>query len=127
MILEIADQILSVNGHRGFVIVKRNYDGLDVSVQSVAKDRARFLSSITVMFQREAGYDDRNLNWFWVKYQPDGTLFRKQIMGREMAMAGRIVKGPSWEESGGCIYCHASAGGSDFIFYPDITNPSDAN
>lgn len=126
MILEIADQILSVNGHRGFVVVKRNYDGPGVSVKSVAADRARFLSSVTVMFQREAGYDDPNFNWFWVKYRPDGTLFRKQIMGRDMAMAGRIVKGPSWDESGGCIYCHSSAGGGDFIFYPEIEIPSDA-
>ena len=26
------------------------------------------------MLQREAGYDDDNDNWFWVKYAPDGSV-----------------------------------------------------
>lgn len=117
MFLEIAFQDLNVRGHRGYLVVKKNYDGPGVSRAAVEADRGRYLSSITVMFKREAGYDTDNQNWFWVKYRPDGTLFAKKMGGREVALAGRIEKGRTPEESRGCIFCHRSAGGGDYIFY----------
>ncbi|MDI3324051.1 hypothetical protein QKW35_06650 [Pontibacterium granulatum] len=120
MILEIVAQDLSVEQHTGFLVLKRNYSGEGVSVEEVARDRVRFLNSITVMYRREKGYDPDNQDWFWVKYQPDGSLFRNP---KNTEMAGRIMKGPSWEQSGGCIYCHASAGGGDYVFYPEIHVP----
>ncbi len=123
MILEIFDQMVSVENHQGFVVVKKNYDGEGVSVESVEKDRARYLSSITVMYQREQHYDDLNQNWFWAKYQADGSLFNALINGRKVLLAGRLIKGDTWESSGGCIYCHHSAGGGDYVFYPEIVVP----
>jgi hypothetical protein len=123
MILELASQVLIVNKHNGFVVLKRNYEGKDVSVEKVALDRAKYLSSITVMYQREPGYDADNMNWFWVKYSPDGTIVRKNTPTGERQLAGRIAKGSSPEGDGGCLYCHASAGGGDYIFYPDIKLP----
>jgi len=120
MILELTHRDLTVGGHSGFLVLKRNYNGPGVSVAKVAADRARFLSSITVMYRREKGYDPENQDLFWVKYRPDGSLFRNP---KGLAMAGRILKGPSPGESRGCIYCHASAGGGDYVFYPEIRVP----
>lgn len=120
-ILELLHRNITVDGHTGFVVVKKNYDPPGISVDSVEANRARYLSSVTVMFQREKGYDDDNQNWFWVKYKPDGGLYMMEMNNREVAMAGRIVKGRTRGESGGCIWCHSSAGGGDYIFYPEIT------
>lgn len=123
MILEIAHQTITLGNHSGFIVVKKNYDGKEVSVENVESNRSKFLSSIAVMFQREPGYDKDNKNWFWVKYKPDGQLFKKTINGMSVAMAGRIFKGKAREKNGECLYCHSSAGGGDYIFYPQITVP----
>jgi len=122
-ILELAYQNLAVNGHTGFIVVKKNYSGPGVSEEAVARDRARYLTDITVMFEREAGYDPDNQNWFWVKYKPGGSLDARQVEGTKVALAGRIAKGRPGEENRGCIYCHASAGGRDYIFYPRVKRP----
>ncbi len=123
MILEIAYKNIRVQGHTGFVVVKKNYNGEGVSEAAVARNRAKYLSSITVMFQREAGYDEDNKNWFWVKYRPNGDLFEKTIMGKQQLLAGRIFKGKTRDENSGCIYCHSSAGGGNYIFYREIPFP----
>jgi len=75
------------------------------------------------MFEREAGYDADNQNWFWVKYKPGGGLDARQLGGKQVPLAGRIAKGNTVEENGGCIYCHSSAGGRDYIFYPSVKRP----
>lgn len=124
MILEVAYRNITVGDHTGFVVVKKNYNGPDVSMKNVKMNRSKYLSSITVMYQREQGYDEDNQNWFWVKYKPDGSLFKKKMKGKSVAMAGRILKGKNRDESGGCLYCHSSAGGGDYIFYPEIKLPS---
>jgi len=119
MILELAHQNMTVGEHTGFLVVKRNYDGDGATVKSVSKDRAKYLGSVTIMFTREEGYDADNLNWFWAKYHPDGSLYQKGTL----KMAGRINKGATPEENRGCLYCHSSAGGGDYIFYPQISLP----
>jgi len=123
MILEIDQKLIQVSNHVGFVVVKKNYNGPGVTVDAVKENRAKFLSSITVMYQREVGYDSDNQNWFWVKYKPDGSLFDKPVQNQKIHLAGRIIKGKTWGESGGCIYCHSSAGSGDYIFYPEIKLP----
>lgn len=120
MILELTYRDLPVGAHTGFLVLKRNYNGEGVSVDNVARDRARYLTSITVMYRRKKGYDPDNQDWFWVKYRPDGSLFRNP---EGMQMAGRILKDATPNESRGCIYCHASAGGGDYVFYPEIHVP----
>jgi hypothetical protein len=122
-VLELLHQTISVADHSGFVVVKRNYDKKGLTVAQVAANRKKYLSSITVMYQREDGYDQQNQNWFWVKYRPDGSLFSKDIHGRTVSLAGRIVKGKTSADNGGCIYCHRSAGGGDYIFYPQVKKP----
>jgi hypothetical protein len=123
MILELVYRNIQVNSHDGLIVVKKNYDGIGVTVESVRGNRSKYLSSITIMFQRESGYDNDNQNWFWAKYNPDGSLFSKKFDARVVQMAGRIWKGESFEQNKGCLYCHRSAGGGDYIFYPEIKNP----
>jgi len=124
MILELVYRSIEVNSHDGLIVVKKNYDGIGVTVESVKGNRSKYLSSITIMFQRESGYDNDNQNWFWAKYNPDGSLFSKKFDARVVQMAGRIWKGESFEQNRGCLYCHRSAGGGDYIFYPEIKNPA---
>lgn len=118
--LEIASRQITVGDHIGDIVIKKNYDGTDITAEAVSANRKKFLASINVMFRREAGYDEDNQNWFWVKYRPDGTLFSTNINGQEIDQAGRISKGKSPGENRGCLFCHRSAGGGDYIFYPRI-------
>jgi hypothetical protein len=124
MILELVYRNIQVNSHDGLIVVKKNYDGIGVTVESVKGNRSKYLSSITIMYQRESGYDNDNQDWFWAKYNPDGSLFSKIFDAKVVQMAGRIWKGKTVEQNRGCLYCHRSAGGGDYIFYPEIKNPS---
>ena len=122
-VLEVESGTVNVAGHNGFVVVKKNYEGSHISVEDVERDRAKYLVSISVMFKREAGYDPEDKDWFWAQYQPGGQLVIMRKMGMKVAMAGRVMKGATPDKNRGCIYCHSSAGGGDYIFYPDITVP----
>ena len=123
MILEVYSHGLMMGEHDGFLVLKRNYNGEGVSVENVSNNRSKYLSSITIMYQRQPGYDEDNLNMFWAKYKPDGELFVKEMAGHKMQLAGRLIKGETPESNKACIYCHASAGGGDYIFYPEIKLP----
>lgn len=103
------DVKVGFGGHTGLAIVKRNYGGDGVGVQVVANDPGKYLKAITVMFQREAGYDEDNNNWFWAKYLPDGSLDKNP---KGMQLAGRVAKGAPK----GCIACHSAAPGGDHRF-----------
>ena len=96
-----------IDGKR--IIVKRNFGGEGVSVESVSQNRAAFLKAITVMAKREDGYDPENGDWFWVKYKPDGNLHTN---AKGMKLAGKVAKGMDK----GCIFCHQSASGNDLVF-----------
>ena len=108
-ILDTLESTATVNGHSGEVIVKKNYGGEDVSVGNVTRNPSAYLKSITVMYQREAGYDPDNQNWFWVKYKPDSNLHTNP---KGMKLAGRVAKGMGQ----GCIACHSAAPGGDYRF-----------
>jgi len=70
------------------------------------------LAAVTVMVQREDGYDSDNMNWFWVKYGPDGAISENDM---KMAMAGRVAKGMDM----GCIACHKASPDGDYLFIND--------
>ena len=108
-ILETSIDTLTVNGVANALIAKRSYRGINVSVELVESDRAAFLEDITIMFKREAGYDSANQDWFWAKYDADGSLSETP---NAVKLAGRIAKG----KSKGCIACLRKAGGGDFLF-----------
>lgn len=111
-VLELLVTEMSFEDHTGPVIVKRNYAGEmepEELEHAVIEDRMQHLDSVTVMFQREDGYDPDTANWFWAKYLPDGSL---DANPQDMALAGRVAKGADQ----GCIACHSGAEGDDYIF-----------
>jgi len=102
----------TINGFTGALIVKRNYGPLDVSEDEVIADPDGHLAAITIMFEREPGYDEATQNWFYAKYLPDGAL---DVNPGGVALAGLVGK----NANAGCIACHQGAGGDDFIFTTD--------
>ncbi len=111
-VLDTIEGAVSVAGHQGVVIVKRNYGGENASVASVADDPGKYLAAVTVMFKREKGYDADNADWFWAKYLPNGALDKNPA---GMQLAGRVAKG----KAAGCIACHKAAPGGDLVFNND--------
>lgn len=101
-----------IMGETGLLVIKRNYGPLDVTADEVLADPAGHLGAITVMFQREEGYDADHDDWFYAKFLPDGMMDTNP-MG--MALAGAIGR----DLSGGCIACHINAGGDDYLFTTD--------
>ena len=108
-ILETITSAVTVGGHKGKVVVKRNYGPGGISTRDVSRNRAKHLKAITVMFKREKGYDPENNDWFWVKYKPDGSLHTNP---KGMQLAGRVAKGMDQ----GCIACHAAVKDKDYLF-----------
>jgi len=108
-ILETVASTITAHGNTGKVYVKANYGGSDITRSKVANDRQKYLKAVTVMFKREKGYDPDNRDWFWAKYTPDGGLHKNP---KGMLLAGRVAKGMKK----GCIACHSSADGGDYLF-----------
>ncbi len=111
-VLDTIEGTVSVGGHAGRVIAKRNYGGEGVTVASVMNNPRKNLGAVTVMFKREAGYDSDNKDWFWAKFKADGSLHKNP---KGMLLAGRVAKG----KPAGCIACHKAAPGGDLVFTSD--------
>ncbi|MDX1644866.1 MAG: cytochrome P460 family protein [Thermoanaerobaculia bacterium] len=77
----------------GSIVVKENYTP------------NKELVAVTVMKKVE-GYDAENQDWFWVKYDPDGSVAEQE----GMKLAGKVKS---------CIGCHASAVGDDYLYTND--------
>lgn len=105
-IQQVIDTDIRINGRTDRVIVKRNHGGSGADLKSVYANPDQHLKAVTVMFKRESGYDEENLNWFWAKYTPAGDIDNNP---KGVSLAGRIGKGGS----GGCIACHKALGGED--------------
>ncbi|EAR50937.1 hypothetical protein OG2516_13731 [Oceanicola granulosus HTCC2516] len=118
MMLETYYTEATVDGHTGQLIIKRNYGPEGVSADEVLAAPEEHLGAVTIMFQREAGYDPDTNNWFYAKYLPDGTLDQNPA---GMALAGLVGKGAD----AGCIACHSAAPGEDFLFLTDPTTGSE--
>lgn len=88
------------NPRNGYIIIKENYG-----------ERNGPLMAVTVM-KKQRGYDPDNADWFWVKYNADGTIAKNPA---GMQLAGRVAKGMPK----GCIACHGNAGGDDYLFIND--------
>ena len=82
----------------GSIIVKENY----------AKDQ-KTLMAITVMYKAK-GYHPQHGDWYWVKYNPDGTVARTPPHKGNKPVRGRFAS---------CIQCHDGADGEDFVFAND--------
>lgn len=106
---------VTLNGHTGALVIKRNYGPEGVEPEEVLEDPGKHLGAVTVMFKREAGYDSDNADWFWAKYLPDGSLDKNP---KGMQLAGRVAKGAD----AGCIACHTAADGDDYLFTTNHIN-----
>jgi len=109
MILDVSEQKITVNGIEGDLVAKRNYGGDGLRIEDVSADPEKYLEAVTIMMKREDGYDDENLNWFYVKYAPDGTIMQNP---KGALLAGRVAKGAPT----GCISCHKAAPGGDYLY-----------
>lgn len=97
---------ISVKKRRARVVVKANHRGQDVSLEGAFEDPKRFLTGYAVMAKRERGYNPAHADWFWVVYNPDGSLRKFD----DKAIAGRVDTGAD----NGCIGCHKKYGGKDY-------------
>lgn len=109
--ITVHNNLAGPNGDTGVVIVKRNYGGPSVTNESVSQDPNKDLKAVTVMFKRE-GFDPDDKDWFWAKFKPNGGLHTNP---KGMKLAGKVAKGMPK----GCIACHQSAPGGDFVFKHD--------
>lgn len=112
MFVRLYYNIVNIGDMPYHVVVKDNFGGEGVTLDMVKAAPADYLMAVTPMVQREAGYDDENRNWFYVKFSPDGMIDKND---KNMAMAGRVAKGMPV----GCIACHANAADGDYLFAND--------
>lgn len=107
MMLETFYTDATVDDHTGTLVIKRNYGPEGVTVDEVLGSRDEHLAAVTIMFRRAEDYAPESGNWFWVKYLPDGSL--------DQAPDGTPIAGMAQ----GCISCHSSAEGGDYLFTTD--------
>lgn len=112
IVLELLELPIAFKGTMGNLVIKRDYGGDGLTVEQVMNDPAKYLRSISVMFQRDKDYDPENNNWFYARYNKDGSITESK---KGTKLVGRLAKGMS----AGCIACHSSADGEDFIFSHD--------
>ena len=103
-VLITLDSEVKVGNHTGKVIVKKMFQGKDVSVESVANNPNKNLKFVAVMFQRIKGFDTKNQDWFYIRYDAKGKPTKNK---KGMLMVGRFPK---------CISCHQAAPGGDYIY-----------
>ncbi len=61
------------------------------------------LDSYTIMVKMQEGYAPDSNDWFWAKYQPDGTV----------DASGQVA---------GCIGCHSQAEANDYVFNASLAS-----
>lgn len=81
----------------GSIVVKENYTP------------EKTLAAVTVMY-RNKGYNPAAGDWYWVKYNPNGSVAVKPTPSGDVRLGGKVT---------GCIDCHSDAGGGDFAFFND--------
>lgn len=96
--------------------------GSVVILENYRKDQS--LKTISVMY-RTSGFNPSGNDWYWIEYQPDGSVVRSAAKDNEtenrihnvsLTMSPkRMVMG----KASNCIGCHQSAGGNDFVFSND--------
>ena len=101
-IQEVIAAEAEIDGHTGRLIVKHNYGANEeLSPKSVyATSQNENYVALTIMFQREEGYDQSNNDWFWAEYSPDGSI----LVYQGAHLSGRAPL---------CLGCHTPLGGND--------------
>jgi hypothetical protein len=78
----------------GSILVREDYDD------------KRKRQNISVLY-RIKDYDKEHGNWYWIKYQENGSVARDS---NDKVIAGKVAS---------CIACHSKANGNDFVFSND--------
>ncbi|MCJ8321317.1 MAG: hypothetical protein MJK12_16885 [Colwellia sp.] len=101
-IQEVISTEAIIEGEKGKLIVKHNYGAKEeLTPHKVYSDeQAKNYVALTIMFQREKGYDTNNSDWFWAEYNPDGSIINYQGVD----LSGRSEM---------CLGCHTPLGGKD--------------
>ena len=114
---------VQVEGHTGLAIVKKNFrtpDGVAAADEDVYAGKAG--GPVTVMYQRDAGYDPDNQDWFWAVFTPAGDVVVNPL---GLNMAGKIVGGGAMPDAPfNCIACHKLAPGNDLVYLHDAVPPT---
>ncbi len=110
--LRLYYNMVNVGDKNYHIIVKDNFGGEGATMQTVSESPDKYLAAVTIMLQREKGYDPEHNDWFYVKYGSDGSILKNP---KGMALAGKVAKGTG----SGCIACHANAKDNDYIFSND--------
>jgi hypothetical protein len=101
-IQEVLSTQATIDGHSGRLIVKHNYGAKAALTPKkvYASEQHLNYEALTIMFQREDGYDTANNNWFWAEYKADGDIINYQGVD----LSGRSAM---------CLGCHTPLGGKD--------------
>lgn len=101
-IQEVISTEAKIEGEKGKLIVKHNYGAKEELTphKVYSDDQADNYVALTIMFQREKGYDTTNSDWFWAEYNPDGSIINYQGVD----LTGRSEM---------CLGCHTPLGGKD--------------
>lgn len=101
-IQEVISTEVEIEAQKGKLIVKHNYGAKEELTphKVYSDDQAANYVALTIMFQREKGYDTNNSDWFWAEYNPDGSIINYQGVD----LSGRSEM---------CLGCHTPLGGKD--------------
>ncbi len=101
-IQEVVTTEAIIGKQKGRLIVKHNYGAKDgLTPESVyGTSQNNNYEALTIMYQREEGYDSDNNNWFWAEYTSDGSIINYQ--GKDLSGRSPL-----------CIGCHTPLGGKD--------------
>lgn len=90
------------------IVVKENYAPAEEGNKQSALWPNAKLAAVTVMYKVK-GYNPDANDWYWVKYNADGTVDKRN----GMALAGKPA---------GCINCHATGSGAanDYLIGYDL-------
>lgn len=89
----------------------------------------RSLKTISVMYRTDGFNPDGN-DWYWVDYNPDGTVVEAPVSGRTNISQVSVHSGGTLRKTMGratsCMSCHKGDEGLDFVFFNDKTADNDA-
>jgi len=108
-LLEIYYSEATVDGHRGELILKRNYGPEEVTRNQIIADPEAHLDRVTLMFRREEGWDPEVQDWFFAEYDAGGTVTTTTHGTPQAGAVGKNL-------DDGCIACHIAAAGNDYVF-----------
>ena len=79
------------------------------------------LKTVSVMY-RTSGFNPEGNDWYWVEYNPDGTVVKSTVASDSNINNVSINSGNMQKTMGrasNCISCHQSGEGVDFVFFND--------